>query len=64
MGDTYFERAAALLFPPTGRHAIDVKFFFREGASIESLSEQVVCSFESMDDPTALIESVDDYLTN
>jgi hypothetical protein len=53
------DRAAALLFPDTGRQALDVKFFFQPGASVQALARQVIVCFEAMNDPCSTIASVD-----
>ncbi len=58
------ERATALLFPATGRRAIDVKFFFTSGATAEALAEQTIVCLASMDDDSRILTDVDQGLTN
>ena len=58
------DRAAALLFPATGRRAIDVKFFFTNGATAEALAEQTIVCLASLDDDSRVITDVDQGLTN
>ena len=58
------DRAAALLFPEEGRRALDVKFFFTNGATAESLAEQTIVCLASLDDDSRLLTDVDQGLTN
>lgn len=57
--NTEVDRAAALLFPEHGRHAIDVKFFFQPGATVEALGRQIIVGFEAMHDESLAITDVD-----
>jgi hypothetical protein len=57
--DTEVDRAVALLFPESGSHALDVKFFFQPGVTADVLARQVTVSFAAMGDDTGLIGSVD-----
>lgn len=62
--NTEVDRAAALLFPSTGRRAIDVKFFFTaEGATVQALAQQVIVSFDGIADGRCTIASIDRDLT-
>lgn len=52
-------RALDLLFPLTGRRAIDVKFSMDEATTVERLSEQICVCFQTSHDPSYLILDVD-----
>ena len=57
---SYLDQATNLLFPQTGRQAVDVKFFFQEGSSTaEDLSRQIVSTFASMAMPSCAIADLD-----
>ena len=61
--NTQVDRAVALLFPATGRRALDVKFLFGAGATVETLAEQTIVCLASMDDNSCMITDVDQGLT-
>ena len=52
-------RAAGLLFPESGRRALDVKFFFVPGATVDVLSEQTILCFAALDDDSSSIANLD-----
>ncbi|HBK06233.1 MAG TPA: hypothetical protein DDZ81_10255 [Acetobacteraceae bacterium] len=58
------ERATALLFPPEGRQALDVKFFFAPSATVEALAQQIIVCFDAMGDNARVINRIDRGLTS
>lgn len=61
--DNDVDRATELLFPDSGRHAVDVKFFFQSGATARALARQIIVCFGVMADETCTIVNVDTGLT-
>ncbi len=57
------DRAAELLFPDSGRRALDLKFFFQPGASASALARQVEVCFSILNDDAYTIVSIDSSLT-
>lgn len=61
--NTQVDRAVALLFPANGRRALDVKFLFGPGATVENLAEQTIVCLAAMDDDSCTITDIDQGLT-